>query len=722
MPRPDPKHPHGEEVRLQAFLAHSGVSSRRAAEELIAAGQVFVNGKSVTAPGTKIRPGVDEVEVQGQPVEVQPVTWLALHKPKGYVTTRIDPYGRKTVYELIPDKYHGLFHVGRLDRDSEGLLLLTNEGDLANRMLHPSYGVTKEYWADVEGKPTAEEMHRLTEGVEAKGDTMQAESVRRLHQTGENQHRLSVVMREGKKREVRRMLEALGHPVARLIRRRFGPVALGELKPGKWRILADAELATLREPSGKRPSRPKRLHSGDEEGAEPAARPAGRPPREDGGERRPQRKPKPDERARPAAGAGKPAAPTRSTPRPSELRAKAREDAVRGRSDEAKPRRGPQVRDERPYHERDARGAPAKRGPVKRVRDAEARPSVARGPVKRVRDDERPSTGARGPVKRVRDGDDRPSTGTRGPVKRVRDDAARPSTGARGLRERDMERGPSPRDASRGFPRSSRPKVGGPARPDAAAPRPTDGDREMDAPYPQTRRGSASVSPRGGAPDERRGAPDRPRPGRPRDADDRPGRAGGKPVRGGKPARGGKVVRPPRGRDDGPPSRRPFARDDDDAPRPRSRPRDDESPVRRSSAPPRGRDEARPPRGRGGDDDAAPRRSSGPPRGRDDARPPRGRGGDDDAAPRRSSGPSRGRDDARPPRGRGGDEESAAPRHSYPRAGDDAPRPRGGKGPGGPPKRGGAGPKRGGPGGSKGPGGPKRGGPPSRRGGKPRGR
>jgi len=227
MPRPDPKHPHGEEVRLQAFLAHSGVSSRRAAEELIAAGQVFVNGKSVTAPGTKIRPGVDEVEVQGRPVEVQPATWIALHKPKGYVTTRLDPYGRKTVYELIPEKYHGLFHVGRLDRDSEGLLLLTNQGELANRMLHPSFGVTKEYWADVEGKPTAEEMHRLTEGVEADGEVMQAESVRRLHQTGENQHRLSVVMREGKKREVRRMLEALGHPVARLIRRQFAIFKIG---------------------------------------------------------------------------------------------------------------------------------------------------------------------------------------------------------------------------------------------------------------------------------------------------------------------------------------------------------------------------------------------------------------------------------------------------------------------------------------------------------------
>jgi len=279
MPRPETKHAHGEEVRLQAFLAHSGVSSRRAAEELIAAGQVFVNGKPVTAPGTKIRPGVDEVEVQGRPVEVQPVTWIALHKPRGYVTTRIDPYGRKTVYELLPEKYHGLFHVGRLDRDSEGLLLLTNEGELANRMLHPSYGVTKEYWADVEGKPTAEEMHRLTEGVDADGDLMQAERVRRLHQTGDNEHRLSVVMREGKKREVRRMLDALGHPVARLIRRRFGPVSIGELKPGKWRVLAEAELATLREPPGRRPKRPARLHSGDEEGAEPA-RAAARPPRD----------------------------------------------------------------------------------------------------------------------------------------------------------------------------------------------------------------------------------------------------------------------------------------------------------------------------------------------------------------------------------------------------------------------------------------------------------
>ncbi|MFL5381394.1 MAG: pseudouridine synthase [Longimicrobiaceae bacterium] len=647
MPRPD-KHPHAEEVRLQAFLAHSGVASRRAAEELIAAGQVFVNGKSVTAPGTKIRPGVDEVEVQGRPVEVQPPTWLALHKPKGYVTTRLDPYGRKTVYELIPEKYHGLFHVGRLDRDSEGLLLLTNQGDLANRMLHPSFGVTKEYWADVEGKPTAEEMHRLTEGVEADGEVMHAESVRRLHQTAENQHRLSVVMREGKKREVRRMLEAIGHPVARLIRRRFGPVSIGELKPGKWRVLAEAELAALRDPA-KRPSRSARLHSGDEDAGEPAAH---------GGERRPQRKPKPGERAAAGDGAGKSAGGAGASPRPSERRLKARDDAPRGRPADGKPRHGPRERDERPFHERGAQGpvkrggpvkrvrdgddrpASASRGPVKRIREDEDRPAAAsRGPVKRARNDERPAGRSRGaparggPVKRVRDGDDRPAGVSRGaparsgPVKRVRDGDDRPAGVSRGAparsgpgkrvregderpatpgaRDREGARGPSPREASRGFPRSGRAKAGGAARPQGGArPGSGDDDREMESSYPQTRRGSARPSPRGGAPDERRGAPDRPRTGHARGPDDRPGRGGGKPPRGGK-----------------------------DAPRPHDRDRDD------------------------------------------------------DAAPRHDS-----------PRGGGG-------------------RPRAGKGPGGPPKRPGGGGR---PGGARGPGGPRKGGP--RKGGGPRGR
>jgi pseudouridine synthase len=241
-------------VRLQTFLARAGIASRRASEELIAAGRVFVNGVSVTAPGTKVRPGVDRVAVDGEPVEVQPTTWIALHKPKGYVTTRQDQYGRRTVYDLLPERFHSLFHVGRLDRDSEGIILLTNEGEVANRMLHPSFGITKEYWADVEGKPTSEQLHRLTEGVEDEGETLRAEEVRRLHQVDENVFRLQLVLREGKKREVRRMLAAVGHPVRRLIRRRFGPVSLGELPSGKWRVVTPAELASLRAKPTKSPA------------------------------------------------------------------------------------------------------------------------------------------------------------------------------------------------------------------------------------------------------------------------------------------------------------------------------------------------------------------------------------------------------------------------------------------------------------------------------------
>lgn len=614
MPKSE-SHPHGEAVRLQAFLAHSGVASRRAAEELIASGRVFVNGKSVTAPGTKIRPGVDEVQVEGQTVEVQPVTWIALHKPRGYVTTRIDPYNRKTVYELLPERFHGLFHVGRLDRDSEGLLLLTNDGELANRMLHPSFGVTKEYWADVEGKPTAEEMHRLTEGVEADGETMRADSVRRLHQTGENQHRLSVVMREGKKREVRRMLEALGHPVGRLIRRRFGPVALGELKPGKWRMVADSELSAVRQ--GKSGTKASRKHSGeDEDAVQPTDR---------GGERRPKRAPKPEERAKPAGKSGKAAgkAAKPAGPRASDLRLQAREDARRGRQGDDKPRRSAQERDDRPYQER----APAKRGPVRRDESAE-RPS-SRGPVRRGESTERPAA-PRGPVRRGESAE-RPASASRGPARRGQGE----------------ERGPSPRDASRGFPKRGGKPAAGP-RDRGAGPRGRgdEGDRgqEMETPYPSTRRGSARPSPRGGAADERRGTPDRPQ-----------GRGG--------PKRG--PSRPPRDRDDESPASRGPARRGEGAPR--SRARDDES-ARRRSPVRRGGDDDRRPRGR--DDESAPRRrpvrrQDGPRRGDEDApRRPSGSGpahrredGDDRPPPRGKGGPPRGGPGGKPgggPRGRGG--------------------------------------------------------------------
>jgi len=248
----------GEPVRLQAFLARAGVASRRGSEELIEKGRVSVNGHLVTTQGTKVRPGVDRVAVDGVDVAPAEHVWIALHKPPGFVTSRRDTYGRRTIYDLLPERFHSLFHVGRLDRDSEGLLLLTNDGDTANRLLHPRYGTTKEYLADVQGKLTNDAMRQLLEGVEIEDGVATAEEVTRLHQTDVDTFRVRIVLREGKKREVRRMLDAVGHPVVRLIRRRFGPVELGELPVGKWRVLSSRELAHVAEgPAPRRPRKPR---------------------------------------------------------------------------------------------------------------------------------------------------------------------------------------------------------------------------------------------------------------------------------------------------------------------------------------------------------------------------------------------------------------------------------------------------------------------------------
>ena len=258
-------HESGEPVRLQAYLARSGVASRRACEELIAQGRVSVNGHTVTTPGVKVRPGADKVTVDGERVALEETVWLALHKPKGFVTTRQDTYGRRTIYDLLPEKYHSLFHVGRLDRDSEGLLLLTNDGDTANRLLHPSFGTTKEYLVDVDGKLTNEEMKRLLEGVQLEEGLAKAEEVTRLHPVDVDVFRVRVVLREGKKREIRRMMAAIDHPVRRLTRRRFGPVELGELPSGKWRVLAPQELSAIGREGKKKAARKPRREASTEE-------------------------------------------------------------------------------------------------------------------------------------------------------------------------------------------------------------------------------------------------------------------------------------------------------------------------------------------------------------------------------------------------------------------------------------------------------------------------
>jgi len=232
-------------MRLQKFLSRAGVASRRAAEAMIREGRVRVNDQVVTELGTRVDPDVDRVSVDGSPVVLARPVWLALHKPRGYVSTRSDPQGRPTIYDLIPERYRGLFHVGRLDADSEGLLLLTNQGDLANRLLHPRHGVERVYEAVVAGALDDGDIRRLLEGVELEDGIAKAAAVQRRKTLKGGRDRIRITMREGRKREVRRMLRAIGHPVQRLVRIRYGPIRLRGLASGEWRRLDAEEVRAL---------------------------------------------------------------------------------------------------------------------------------------------------------------------------------------------------------------------------------------------------------------------------------------------------------------------------------------------------------------------------------------------------------------------------------------------------------------------------------------------
>jgi len=239
-------------VRLQKYLARAGVASRRASEQLIRDGRVRVNGQVVREMGARIE-GSDRVEVDGEVVEPEAPVWVLVHKPAGYVTTRDDPQDRPTVYHLLPDRFQALFHVGRLDRDSEGLLLLTNEGGVANRLMHPRHEVDRVYIVDVPGEPAPAVLERLRGGVALEDGPARAHALEVVERGGagsgggSRRHtRLRVVMREGRKREVRRLFEAVGHPIRRLVRVRLGPIELGSLAPGEWRELTEEEVASLR--------------------------------------------------------------------------------------------------------------------------------------------------------------------------------------------------------------------------------------------------------------------------------------------------------------------------------------------------------------------------------------------------------------------------------------------------------------------------------------------
>ena len=220
------------------------MASRRASERLILAGRVRVNGQLIRELGTRVDPDRDEVTVDGRGVRPQPTRWVLFHKPGGVLTTRDDPHGGRTVYDALPAEDRELAYVGRLDRDTEGLLLLTNDGDVAHALLHPSNQIEREYEAWVVGVPGRQTLTALEGGVELEDGVARARraTVRAQERGGAL---LELVLTEGKKREVRRMLEAVGHPVRTLRRVRFGPVLLGDLPRGARRALSEPEIANI---------------------------------------------------------------------------------------------------------------------------------------------------------------------------------------------------------------------------------------------------------------------------------------------------------------------------------------------------------------------------------------------------------------------------------------------------------------------------------------------
>lgn len=256
-------------MRLQKLLSAAGVSSRRAAEQLILERRVTVNGEVVATLGSKADPSRDDVRVDGRRVRVATHSrYIVLNKPKGYVTTRSDPQGRRTVMDLLAGVRDYVYPVGRLDYDSKGLLLLTSDGDLAARLMHPRHAVDRVYEAIVAGAPSAEALESLRGGIIIDGQRTAPALVRRGPSVGKRSQpltELTITLREGRNRQVRRMCSIVGHPVRELTRVRMGPIALGHLESGRWRDLTPAEVQQLQQAAGENrpplPRRPPRLAS-----------------------------------------------------------------------------------------------------------------------------------------------------------------------------------------------------------------------------------------------------------------------------------------------------------------------------------------------------------------------------------------------------------------------------------------------------------------------------
>ncbi|MBM7623554.1 pseudouridine synthase [Sporohalobacter salinus] len=231
--------------RLQKIMSQAGIASRRKSEEIITAGRVEVNGKVVTELGTKVNPNEDIIKVDGQKIEREKLVYVLLNKPKGYITTVDDPRNRRTVMDLIQDVSQAVHPVGRLDKDTEGLLLLTNDGDLTYALTHPSHGVDKTYIATVKGIPNQSKIEALEEGIKLKdGWTAPAEA--KLVAELADEAIVSLTIHEGRKHQVKRMLKSVGHPVEDLKRVKFGSLDLTGLSVGGYRYLTNSEVKELK--------------------------------------------------------------------------------------------------------------------------------------------------------------------------------------------------------------------------------------------------------------------------------------------------------------------------------------------------------------------------------------------------------------------------------------------------------------------------------------------
>ena len=249
-----------EGVRLQKVLAAAGVASRRVCEQLIVDGKVVVNGKRVTELGTRINPDVDKVSVNGTPIQLDVSrVYLLLNMPVGVVSSMADENGRPDLSQFVVG-YDRVFNVGRLDAETSGLIIMTNDGELAHKLAHPKFGVTKTYVAKIEGAVDSTIIHKLLSGFELEDGFIKADKAN-LIQVGQNESLVEVVLHSGRNRIVRRMFEHLGHPVIGLVRKQFGPIHLGPLPLGKVRELSKIEVGSLLKAAEGKSSTPRRPQS-----------------------------------------------------------------------------------------------------------------------------------------------------------------------------------------------------------------------------------------------------------------------------------------------------------------------------------------------------------------------------------------------------------------------------------------------------------------------------